>query len=90
MVAAQRDQLLTDRAAAVGFTLAGLGVADYPLHLVAGREAAVRVTALARVYQRLDAPLDGQLTRLLHKTIDQSTSTVDQETSRSYFLRLNE
>ena len=36
----------------------GLGVAHHPLHLVAAGQAAVGVAALARVHQRLDAPLD--------------------------------
>ena len=58
MVAAEGDQLFADRTAAVGLALAGLGVAHHPLHLVAAGQAAVGVAALARVHQRLDAPLD--------------------------------
>ena len=58
MIAAESDQLFADGAAAVGLALAGLGVAHHPLHLVAAGQAAVGVAALARVHQRLDAPLD--------------------------------
>ena len=65
VIAAESDQLFTDRASTVGVPLAGLGVADHPLHLVARGKAAVGVTALADVDQALDAPLDGQLARLL-------------------------
>ena len=64
MVAAQRDQLLTDLAAAVLLALAVLGMADDALHLVARGQAAVGVAALARVHQRLDAPGDGLFARL--------------------------
>ena len=63
MVAAERNQLFADGATPVGLALAGLGVADDALHLVAGREAAVGVAALAGVHQALDAPLDAQLAR---------------------------
>lgn len=65
VVAAQRDQLLADGAVALGLALADLGVRDDALHLLAGREAAVRVAALAGVDEGLDAPLDGQLAGFL-------------------------
>ena len=65
VVAAQRDQLLADRATAVGLPLALLGVRHHALHLVAAGQPAVGVPALAGVHQALDAPLDAQLPRLL-------------------------
>ena len=65
MVAAERDELLADWTAAVCLPLALLGVADDPLHLVAGGQPAVSVPALAGVHQALDTPLDAQLPRLL-------------------------
>ena len=65
MVATKRYELFTDGTSTVRLPLALLGVADHPLHLVAGRQAAVGVPALAGVHQRLDAPLDGQLPSLL-------------------------
>ena len=58
VVAAESYQLLADGTAAIGLPLALLGVAHHPLHLVAAGQAAVGVAALARVHQRLDAPLD--------------------------------
>ena len=51
-------------AAAIGLALAGLGVLHHPLHLLAGRQRAVGVAALAGVYQRLDAALDAQTPRV--------------------------
>ena len=65
MIAAERDELFADWAAAVGLPLALLGMTDHPLHLVAARQAAVGVPALAGVHQGLDTPLDRQLPRLL-------------------------
>ena len=63
--AAQGDQLLAHGAAAVGLALADLGVLHHPLHLLAGRQGAVGVAALAGVDQRLDAALDAQTPALL-------------------------
>ena len=60
VVAAQGDELFADGAAAVGLALAALGVLHHPLHLLAGRQRAVGVAALAGVHQRLDAALDAQ------------------------------
>ena len=64
VVAAQGDELLADGAASVGFPLAALGVLHDPLHLLAGRQRAVGVAALAGVHQGLDAALDAQAARV--------------------------
>ena len=60
VVATQGDELFADGATAVGLALAALGVLHHPLHLLAGRQRAVGVAALAGVHQRLDAALDAQ------------------------------
>lgn len=65
MVAAESYQLFTDRAATIGLPLALLGVAHHPLHLVAGGQPAVRISALAGMHQALDTPLYAQLPGLL-------------------------
>jgi len=65
MVAAQRDQLLAHGAATIGLPLADFGVLHHPLHLLAGRQGAVGVAALAGVDQGLDAALDAQPPALL-------------------------
>lgn len=60
MIAAEGNQLLADRAAAIGLALAALGVLDNPLHLLAGRQRTVCIATLARVHQGLDAALDAE------------------------------
>lgn len=65
MVAAQRYQLFADGAAPIGLALAALGVLDHPLHLLAGRQRAVGIAALAGVHQGLDAALDAEAPGLL-------------------------
>ena len=65
MVATESNELFADGAASVGLPLALLGVTHHPLHLVAARQPAVGVPALARVHQALDAALDTELPRLL-------------------------
>lgn len=64
VVAAQSDELLADGAAAVGLALAAFRVLHHALHLLAGRQRAVGVAALAGVHQRLDAALDAEATRV--------------------------
>jgi len=58
MVAAERDELFADGTAAVGLTPAAARMCHDTFHLLTARQAAVSVTALARVDQRLDAALD--------------------------------
>lgn len=65
VVAAEGDELLADGTAAVRLAFADLGVRHDSLHLLAGRQAAVGVSALARVHQRLDAALNRLLARNL-------------------------
>lgn len=65
VVAAKRDELLADGAAAVGLALTALGVLHHTLHLLAGRERAVGIATLAGVHQRLDAALNAQTPALL-------------------------
>ena len=65
VVAAEGNELFANGAAPVGLPLALLRVGHHPLHLVAARQAAVGVPALAGVDKALDAPLDAQLPRLL-------------------------
>ncbi len=57
VVAAERDRLLAYPATGV-LLLALLRVVQNFAHLLAARQAAVGVPALARVHQGLDAPLD--------------------------------
>lgn len=64
VVAAQSDELLADGAATVGLALAALRVLHHPLHLLAGRQGAVGIAALAGVDQRLDAALDTETARV--------------------------
>lgn len=65
VVAAQCDELLAHRTPTVGLALAALRVLNHPLHLLAGRERAVGVPALARMDQGLDAALDAETPTLL-------------------------
>ena len=65
VVAAEGNQLFTDGAAPDGFSLALLGVAEHPPHLVTAGQVAVGVQALTCVHQALDAALDAQLPCLL-------------------------
>lgn len=60
MVAAEGNELLAHRAASIGLALAALGVLHHTLHLLAGRQRAVGIAALAGVHQGLDAALDAQ------------------------------
>ena len=59
VVAAEGDELLADRAAAIGLALAALCVGDDPLHLPTRGQLAIIVTAPRGVDQGLDGPLDG-------------------------------
>ena len=65
MVAAEGNQLLAYSAAPVGLLLAVPRVRDETLHLVARRQPAIGVPALARVHQRLDELLQVQVATLL-------------------------
>lgn len=51
VVAAQGNELLADRTAAVGFALAALCVLNNTLHLLAGWQRAVGVATLTCVYE---------------------------------------
>lgn len=64
MVAAQSNELLADGTATVRLALAAFCVLNNTLHLLAGRQGAVGVAALACVDQRLDAALDAEATRV--------------------------
>lgn len=64
VVAAKGNELLANGAPAVGFPFAAFGVLHHPLHLLARREGAVGIAALAGVHQRLDAALDAQAARV--------------------------
>jgi hypothetical protein len=75
VVAAESDQLLAYRTATVGLPLAHLGVLYHPLHLLAARQPAVCISALASMHQRLDASLYGQLPCLLQKNLFAHTPT---------------
>jgi hypothetical protein len=91
MVAAQGDELLANRTIALCLSLADLGVCDDSLHLLARGQAAVGVAALARVHQRLDAPLDRKLAgflrvRLLH--IARGRAHVDIQAQLLHLVRM--
>ena len=60
MVAAQSNELLADGAATVGLALASLGVLHHTFHLLAGRQGAVGIAALAGVDQGLNAALNAE------------------------------
>lgn len=60
MVAAQSNELLADGTAAIGFPLAAFRMLNNTFHLLARRQGAVCVSALARVDKRLDAALDAK------------------------------
>jgi hypothetical protein len=64
MVAAEGNELLADGAPTIGFPFAALGMLHNPLHLLAGGQGAVGVTALTGMHQRLDAALDAQSARV--------------------------
>lgn len=64
MVAAEGNELLADGAPSIGFPFATLGVLNDPLHLLAGRQGAVGISALAGMDQGLDAALDAQAARV--------------------------
>lgn len=64
VVAAESNELLADGAPSVGLAFAAFGVLDDPFHLLAGRQRAVGVAALAGMHQRLDAALDAQAARI--------------------------
>lgn len=64
VVAAQSDELLADGTATIGLALAAFGVLNDPLHLLAGRQGAVGIAALARMDQRLNAALDAEAARV--------------------------
>lgn len=65
VVTAKRDELLADRAAAIGLALAALGVLHHALHLLAGWKRAVSIATLAGVHQGLYAALNAQTPALL-------------------------
>lgn len=58
MIAAERNELLAHRTAAICLALAAFGVLHHTLHLLARRQGAVGIAALTGVHQRLDATLD--------------------------------
>src|SRR5690349_10363930 len=58
VIAAQRYQLLTDGTVALLPFLAHFRVFHNPLHFMTTQTTAIRVTTLARVYQRLDTTLN--------------------------------
>lgn len=64
MVAAEGNELLADGAPSIGFPFATLGVLYDPLHLLAGGQGAVGISALAGMDQGLDAALDAQAARV--------------------------
>ena len=64
VVATQRDKLLTDGAATVGFSFAAFCVLNNAFHLLTGRQRAVCVSTLAGVDEGLDAALDAEATRV--------------------------
>ena len=65
MVTAQSNQLLANWATTIGFALTVLCMGNYPFHLLTARLPTVRITTLARMHQRLDAPLNGHPPRFL-------------------------
>lgn len=64
MVAAEGDELLADVTPSIGFPFAAFVVLYNPLHLLAGGQGAVGISALAGVEQGLDAALDAQAARV--------------------------
>lgn len=64
VVATQRDKLLANGAATIGFSLATFCVLNNTFHLLAGRQRAVRVSTLTCVDEGLDATLDAEATRV--------------------------
>ena len=65
MIAAQSNELFTYGAAAIRFSLTVLGVRNHTLHLLTAGLPTVGIPTLARVHQRLYAPLDRHPTRFL-------------------------
>lgn len=64
MVAAKSDKLLADGTATICLALAAFCVLNNTLHLLAGRERAVGIAALACMDQRLNAALYAKTTRV--------------------------
>lgn len=64
VVAAQSNELLADRTAAVCFALAAFCVLHDALHLLAGRQGAVGIATLTCMHKRLDAALDTEAARV--------------------------
>jgi hypothetical protein len=64
VIAAQRDELLAHGAIRLLAFLALLGMGDHFLHLMASVAAAVRVSALASMNERLNAALHGLVSRV--------------------------
>lgn len=64
MVATQRNKLLADGTATVGFSLATLCVLYNTFHLLAGWQGAVCISALACMDKGLDAALNAQTARV--------------------------
>lgn len=62
MITTQCDKLLADGAATVGFSLASFCVLNDTFHLLAGRQRAIGISALACVDERLDTALDAEAT----------------------------
>jgi hypothetical protein len=60
MVTAQSDQLFADGAATIVLPLALSCMRHDSLHLLTALQAAVGISALASMHQRLDAALDGE------------------------------
>lgn len=64
VVAAQRDELFADGAIGLLALLAKLGMGNDLLHLVASISTAIRISALASVNKRLNASLNGLVSRI--------------------------
>lgn len=60
MVATEGNELLADGAPSIGFPFATLGMLHNSLHLLAGGQGAIGISALAGMDQRLDAALDAE------------------------------
>ncbi len=76
MITTQCDKLLTNGAATIGFSLATFCVLNNSFHLLAGRQRAVCVSALAGMDKGLDAALDAKTSALLRALGSLATLTV--------------
>lgn len=75
MVATQCDKLFANGAATIGFSFAAFCMLNNTLHLLAGRQRAVRISTLAGMDKGLDAALDAEATRV-SRTLSGSSSLV--------------